>query len=289
MKKLINKPSDVVAEMLEGVVLMQPNVKLIADMNVIVRADIDEFKDKQVSIISGGGSGHEPSHAGFVGKGMLSAAVCGEVFSSPSWAQIYSAIKAVGGKKGVLFIVKNYMGDIMNFNVAKNFAQKEGIQCEIVIVADDVALLETVEARRARGIAGTVLVHKVAGYLCEQGLDLKEVADRVTKFANSIKTMGVALSPCTIPAVGQPSFQLGAKEMAFGLGIHGEAGWKIKEDMTADLATDTIMDVVLPHVQFDDNKSAVVLVNNLGSTTNMEMAIIIRRISSYMGLEPLCV
>src|SRR4051794_5151269 len=225
MKKLINRPDQVVDEMLDGLLALHPNLSRLAGYNVVLRSDFDERRDQQVAIISGGGSGHEPAHAGFVGPGMLSAAVVGEIFTSPSVDSVFAAIRAVAGNAGVLLIVKNYTGDRLNFGLAAEMARSEGILVETVVVADDVALANTQKNAGRRGIAGTVLVHKVAGAAAAEGKDLPQVAALAQAAADSVGTMGVSLSAGVSPATGQASFTLG-EEVELGLGIHGEPGVK---------------------------------------------------------------
>lgn len=212
MKKLINRAGDVVNEMVEGLVALHPGLSRLSDYNVVVRSDIDSVRDRQVALISGGGSGHEPAHAGYVGPGMLSAAVAGEVFTSPSADSVYAAIKAVAGKPGVLLIVKNYTGDRLNFGIAAEMARAEGIAVEMLVVADDVATGSMKESAGRRGIAGTVLVHKIAGAAAAEGLALEDVRQIASATARSIATMGLSLAPGIVPAVGKPNFVLGEED-----------------------------------------------------------------------------
>eukprot|EP01125_Pyxidicula_operculata_P019349 TRINITY_DN701_c0_g1_i2.p1 TRINITY_DN701_c0_g1~~TRINITY_DN701_c0_g1_i2.p1 ORF type:complete len:648 (+),score=142.26 TRINITY_DN701_c0_g1_i2:2602-4545(+) len=291
MKKIINNPDNVVADMLEGLILIQSGVKLIKEHNIIIRSDIEKSKKFNVSIISGGGSGHEPAHAGFVGEGMLSAAVCGDVFSSPTWSQVYAAIKACSGtdSKGVLLIVKNYTGDILHFGMAAEYARKEGIQVNMVIVKDDVALLDQIPQSKARGLAGTILVHRVAGALSKAGKSLKEVTEMARKVADAVKTMGVSLSPCTIPSVGKPSFYLGPREFSFGLGIHGEPGIHKAslDDYNAEKIVEYLLSSILKNIK-ESEREVIVFINNLSSTTNMELSIIASQVHKQLkskGIE----
>src|SRR4051812_30873604 len=222
MKKLINRPLDVVREMVEGLAAVYPGLRLLPGRTVLVRDDAERARDEKVAVISGGGSGHEPAHAGYVGRGMLSAAVAGAVFTSPDPDTIVAAIRAVTGPPGVLLIVKNYTGDLLNFGLAAELARAEGIAVEVVVVADDVALAAATETAGRRGLAGTVLVHKVAGAAAEAGASLAEVAVEARAAAGAVRTMGVALSPCTVPAARRPGVVLGGDEIEIGLGIHGE-------------------------------------------------------------------
>src|SRR4051794_5784934 len=224
MKKLINRPDRVVDEMLDGLLALYPNLARLSGLNVMVRAGFEERREEQVAIISGGGSGHEPAHAGFIGSGMLSAAVVGEIFTSPSVDSIFTAIRTVAGVAGVLLVVKNYTGDRINFGLAAEMARSEGILIETVIVADDVALATTEHTAGRRGIAGTVLVHKIAGAAAAEGKDLPQVAALAQAAAESVGTMGVSLSAGVSPVTGTASFTLDSDEVELGLGIHGEPG-----------------------------------------------------------------
>ncbi len=277
VKKLINDPRDVVHELLEGLADTNPTIALLEGENVVVRSDLPDSPDaRPVAIISGGGSGHEPAHAGFVGAGMLSAAVAGDVFTSPSVDAVHAAIRATAGPRGALLVVKNYTGDRLNFTLAAELASAEGIPTEVVMVADDVALRETLPADRSRGLAGTVLVHKIAGASAARGDSLERVTRQAREAAASLVTMGIALGSCIVPTAGQEGFSLGEREIEFGLGIHGEKGVRKAELMTADAIVDEILDTLLGH--FDDSSKRVgLLVNGLGATPPMELAIVARR------------
>lgn len=278
MKKLINDPRAVVREMLEGLVDLAPNQALLENEDVVVRAGLPpQDARREVAVLSGGGSGHEPAHAGYVGAGMLHAAVAGDVFSSPSVDAVLAAIRAVAGPPGVLLIIKNYTGDRLNFGLAAELARAEGIAVETVVVADDVALRDTVEPERRRGIAGTVLVHKVAGAAAAAGLPLEEVAREARTTASSLGTMGVALGPCTVPAAGRPGFTLGDDEIELGLGIHGERGVERTTLRRADDLVDTILDAILADRGLANGDRVALLVNGLGGTPPMELAIVARR------------
>ena len=246
MRKFLNDPRAVVREMLEGLADLSPGLALLAEEGVILRAGLPDFAArKQVAVISGGGAGHEPAHAGYVGPGLLHAAVAGDVFTSPPVDAVLAAIRAVAGPPGALLIVKNYTGDRLNFGLAAELARAEGIPCEIVVVADDVALRDTVEPARRRGIAGTVLVHKLAGAAAEAGLPLAEVAAEARAGAAALGSMGVALGACTVPAAGAPGFVLAEEEMELGLGIHGEAGVARHPRGTAAAVSATLLDAIL--------------------------------------------
>lgn len=226
MKKLINRSEDVVEEMLQGLSVLHPGLIRLSGHKVMLRSDAEQVRERQVAIISGGGSGHEPAHAGYIGAGMLSAAVAGEIFTSPSSDSVFAAIKAAAGRPGALLVVKNYTGDRLNFGVAAEMARAEGIAVETVIVNDDVALKGTEHATGARGLAGTVLIHKLVGAAAAQGRNLADLAAIGRAAVQSLATMGLSLSAGTSPLVGRPGFELGEDEIELGLGIHGEPGAK---------------------------------------------------------------
>ncbi len=209
MKKFINRPEDVVEEMLQGLVVLHPGLARLPGHKVLIRADADQAVRRQVAVLSGGGSGHEPAHAGYIGAGMLSAAVAGEVFTSPSSDSVFAAIQAVAGKSGALLVVKNYTGDRLNFGLAAEMARAEGIPVEMIIVDDDVALKGTGQAIGARGLAGTVFIHKLLGAAAAEGSSLADLAATGKAAVDSLATMGVSFSAGTSPAVGRPSFELG--------------------------------------------------------------------------------
>jgi dihydroxyacetone kinase len=277
MKKLINRPTEVVEEMVEGLVAIYPGLRRLPGQTILVRSDLPDAADRPVAVISGGGSGHEPAHAGYVGRGMLGAAVAGDVFTSPSPDAVLAAVRAVAGPRGALLIVKNYTGDRLNFGLAAELARAEGIPVEIVIVADDVALAASVENAGRRGLAGTVLVHKAAGAASEAGAALAEVAAEARAAAAAVRTMGVALTPCTVPAAGRPGFTLGEDEVELGLGIHGEPGVRRGPLEPADALTARLLDAVLADLAPAPGSRVVLLVNNLGGTPAMELAIVARR------------
>jgi dihydroxyacetone kinase len=285
MKKFINRAEDAVEEMLQGLVALHPNLVRLSGHKAIVRADAEQVRDRQIAVLSGGGSGHEPAHAGYIGTGMLSAAVLGEVFTSPSSDSIFAAIKAVSGKAGVLLVVKNYTGDRLNFGLAAEMARAEGISVEMVIVDDDVALKGTKSTTGARGLAGTVFIHKLMGAAATEGKSLSELAATGRAAVESLATMGVSFSAGTSPAVGKPSFELGEREMELGLGIHGEPGVKRTEMQTADQLTETLLAEVLKQGKFSDGKRVAVMVNNMGATTEMELAIVARHAIVFLERE----
>ncbi|HEX3860306.1 MAG TPA: dihydroxyacetone kinase family protein [Stellaceae bacterium] len=278
MKKLINDPRHVVREMLEGLVDLTPGQALLDNEDVVIRADLPpRDARREVAVLSGGGSGHEPAHAGYVGAGMLHAAVAGDVFTSPSVDAVLAAIRAVAGPAGVLLVIKNYTGDRLNFGLAAELARSSGIPVETVVVADDVALRDTVEPERRRGIAGTVLVHKVAGAAAAAGLPLAAVAQEARAAAAALGTMGVALGPCTVPAAGRPGFALGDDEIELGLGIHGERGVARTTLRRADELADTILTAILSDDALGRGDRVALLVNGLGGTPPMELAVVARR------------
>ena len=277
MKKLINDPRHVVREMLEGMADMTPGLALLDTENVALRADLPPRNARPIAIISGGGAGHEPAHAGYVGPGLLTAAVTGDVFTSPSVDAILSAIRASAGPAGAILVVKNYTGDRLNFGLAAELASLEGIPTEIVVVADDVALAGVVAAERRRGIAGTVLVHKIAGAAAAAGKPLAEVARLARAASARLGTMGVALGSCTVPAAGRPSFTLGDDEIELGLGIHGEKGVQRTTLKSADELANEMMARIVDDLGLRSGDRVALLVNNLGATPPMELAIVSRR------------
>jgi ATP-dependent dihydroxyacetone kinase len=277
MKKLVNDPRQVVREMLEGQVDLCPGQALLDGEDVIIQADLPPPASRGVAVLSGGGSGHEPAHAGYVGAGMLTGAIAGDVFTSPSVDAVLAAIRAVGGPRGALLIVKNYTGDRLNFGLAAELATAAGIPSRVVVVADDVALRDTVEPARRRGIAGTVLVHKVAGAAAAAGLSLEAVAAEAEAAAAALGTMGVGLGACTVPAAGKPGFSLGDDEMELGLGIHGEQGVSRARLQPADGIVDTILTTILAESAIGRGDRVALMVNGLGGTPPMELAIVARR------------
>ena len=279
MKKLINEPSAVLQEFLEGFVSVSPGLRLLPNRRVVVRSDFtDEISDREVALISGGGSGHEPAHAGYVGAGMLSAAVAGDVFTSPSVDVILEGIRAVTGRAGAVLIVKNYTGDRLNFGLAAEIARAEGLAVEMVLVGDDVALAAASGSGGPgrRGIAGTVFIHKIAGASAAEGEPLSTVVDDINAATESLGTMGVALSPCTVPAAGQPSFTLGENEIELGLGIHGEEGIRRAPIEHVDNLVDQLVTKIVEDRGLKAGDKIALLVNNLGGTTTMELNIAAR-------------
>ncbi|MBB6218852.1 dihydroxyacetone kinase-like protein [Anaerosolibacter carboniphilus] len=280
MKKMINHPEAVVEEMLEGVVKAHPQyVRKLEGFNVLVRANGPV--NGKVALVSGGGSGHEPSHGGFVGRGMLDGAVAGAVFTSPTPDQVFEAVKAVDGGAGVLLVIKNYTGDIMNFEMAAEMADMENIKVASVVVNDDVAVENSTWTTGRRGIAGTVFIHKIAGAAAEKGMNLDEVKRVAEKTIANVRSMGMSLTPCTVPAAGKPSFELAENEMEVGLGIHGEPGTHRDVIKTADEITAHLVEKILEDMDYSQSEVAV-LMNGLGGTPLMELYIMNRKVSSIL-------
>jgi dihydroxyacetone kinase-like protein len=278
MKKIINLPENIVDEMLKGMVAAHPEyVQRAEGFNVLTRAGSPQ---KKVALVSGGGSGHEPSHGGFVGKGMLDGAVAGEVFTSPTPDQVLGAIKAVDGGQGVLLVIKNYTGDVMNFEMAAEMAEMEGIHVDKVIVNDDVAVENSTYTTGRRGVAGTIFVHKIAGAAAEAGKSLAEVKALAEKVIANTRTMGMSLNPCIVPAAGKASFELGEDEVEMGLGIHGEPGTHKEKISSADTIVDHLLEKILADMDFKGE--VAVLVNGLGGTPLMELYIANRRVGEVL-------
>lgn len=272
MKKIINQPSNVIEDMVKGMALANEAQWLrIEGTNVICRKELSPGK---VGIVSGGGSGHEPAHAGYVGKGMLDAAVVGEVFTSPTPDQIFEAIKAVDQGNGVLLVVKNYTGDVLNFEMAGELAEAEGIRVEQVIVNDDIAVKDSENTIGRRGVAGTVFVHKAAGAKAEQGASLDEVKEAAEKTIAQVRSMGMALTPCTVPDAGKPSFHLDEDEMEIGIGIHGEAGTERKKIASAKEIANELTNHIIKDADLSAGDEVVVMINGMGSTPEMELFIV---------------
>jgi dihydroxyacetone kinase len=270
MKKIINRVEDAVNEMCRGIVAAHPNLTLDERYKIVKRKDADENK---VALISGGGSGHEPAHAGFVGEGMLSAAVCGDVFASPSSVQVYNAILQTKTKKGTLLIVKNYSGDCMNFDSASEMAADDDITAESVYVNDDVAVEDSLYTVGRRGVAGTIFVHKIAGAAAEAGKDLAEVKRIAMKTVASVKSIGVALSSCTVPAKGSPTFELAEDEIEFGVGIHGEPGIERRKLVSSKALAEDMTGKLIAELDLRAGDKCAVMVNGLGATPMMELYI----------------
>lgn len=271
MKKLINQVDNIVNEMLDGMTAAFPQyVKRLDGFEVLVRAS---GPSEKVALVSGGGSGHEPSHGGFVGRGMLDGAVAGEVFTSPTPDQIFEAIKAVNGGKGVLLVIKNYTGDVMNFEMAADMAADEGINVAQVIVADDVAVENSTWTTGRRGIAGTVFVHKIAGAAAEAGLNLADVKRVAEKVIANVRSMGMAVNPCTVPAAGKKSFELAEDEVEIGIGIHGEPGTHREKISSVNDISDKLLEKILAEGIYSKGDEVAVMVNGMGGTPLMELCV----------------
>jgi dihydroxyacetone kinase-like protein len=280
MKKFVNDINDVDAEMAEGFAKAFPDIIQSLGDGVFVRT---HKKDAgKVALVSGGGSGHEPAHAGYVGEGMLDAAVSGPVFTSPSADAVYKAIGAVATDAGVLLVIKNYTGDVLNFEMAADMASDDDIDVEYVVVDDDVAVEDSSFTAGRRGVAGTVFVHKIAGAKAEQGATLAEVKAVAEKVIANVRTMGVALAPCTVPAAGKPGFELADDEMEMGIGIHGEPGVRREKIRPADEIVDELLDHILADLDYVGHDVAV-LVNGSGGTPLMELAIANRRVAQVLA------
>ncbi|HYT51876.1 MAG TPA: dihydroxyacetone kinase subunit DhaK [Gaiellaceae bacterium] len=282
MKKLINKPDDVVTEALHGIAAAHADlVRVQFNPNVIVRADAPV--QGKVGLVSGGGSGHEPMHGGFVGPGMLDAACPGEVFTSPTPDQMLDATKAVNGGAGVLHIVKNYTGDVMNFEMAAELAGGESIEVEAVVIDDDVAVQDSLYTAGRRGVGTTVLAEKICGAAAEEGRNLSEVAELCRKVNANGRSMGMALTSCIVPAAGKPTFELGDDEMEIGIGIHGEPG---RERMKLAPAAEIVEKLTVPIVEdlpFEQGDQVLAFVNGMGGTPLIELYIVYNDLSRFLG------
>lgn len=281
MKKIINGVEQVEDQMIMGMVKAYPQyVKKLDCGNVVVRA---EKKEGKVALISGGGSGHEPAHGGFVGKGMLDAAVAGAVFTSPTPDQIYEGIKAIATDAGVLMVIKNYTGDVMNFEMAAEMAESmDGIKVKQVVTNDDVAVQDSLYTIGRRGVAGTVFVHKIAGAKAEMGASLDEVQAVAQKVIDNVRTMGMAIKPCIVPAAGTPGFEIADDEMEIGIGIHGEPGVEKKALESADAIVDQLMEKILSDIDYTDSEVAV-MINGCGATPLMELFIVNNRVADVLA------
>lgn len=282
MKKFINDVALVEDQMIQGMVKAFPQyVRKLDCGNVVVRA---KKKEGKVALISGGGSGHEPAHGGYVGRGMLDAAVAGAVFTSPTPDQVYEGIKAIATDAGVLMVIKNYTGDVMNFEMAGEMAQADGIKVKQVITNDDVAVKDSLYTVGRRGVAGTVFVHKIAGAKAETGASLDEVQAVAQKVIDNVRTMGAAIAPCTVPAAGKPGFELKEDEMEVGIGIHGEPGTHREPIKPADAVVDGLLEKILADIDYTGSEVAV-MVNGAGATPLMELFIINNHISDVLAAK----
>lgn len=279
MKKIINDVAAVEEEMILGLVKAAPQkLRKLEYGTIVVREPKQEDK---VALVSGGGSGHEPAHGGYVGEGMLDCAVAGTVFTSPTPDQVLEGIKAVATDKGVLCVVKNYTGDVMNFEMAIEMAADEGIKADYVVVNDDVAVKDSLYTTGRRGVAGTIFVHKIAGAKAAKGASLEEVKAAAEKVIANVRSMGMAIEPCTVPAAGKPGFELSDTEMEIGIGIHGEPGTHREALGTADSIAKMLLDSILADLDYTGS-DVVVLVNGMGGTPLMELYIVNNFVQDYL-------
>lgn len=280
MKKIINDKDKIISQMLNG--LQKANedkVKINEELKIVYRKDLP-IKGK-VGLISGGGSGHEPAHAGYVGDGMLDCAICGEIFTSPTPDQVLEAIKLADSGQGVFMVIKNYTGDVMNFEMAKDMAEMEGINVDYIIVNDDVAVEDSTYTTGRRGIAGTIFVHKVLGAMARSGKSLEEMKAMAEKIVKNIKSMGMATKACINPISGKESFDLSEEDMEIGVGIHGEPGVKQEKIKSADEISKELLDRILDDFENLDG-DFVLMVNGMGQTTEMELFIVNNFASDYL-------
>ena len=275
MKKLIQEKTQFLNDMLDGLKYTNPNIDVIAE-TVVVRKD---KKTSGVALVSGGGSGHEPAHAGYVAEGMLDAAVCGEDFTSPTPDKVLEAIKAVDNGDGVLLIVKNYAGDVMNFEMTQDMAAMEGINVEMVIVKDDIAIDD---ADKRRGVAGTVWVHKYAGYLAEQGTHLKALKTKIEQFLEGVRSIGMAIMPPAVPTTGKYGFDIGEDEMEIGIGIHGERGL---ERTQIEPIAQIVQRLTTKLEQEVDSDALIVMINGMGGTPLSELNIVTKYVAQQLEKE----
>ena len=287
MKKLVNDPSDYVDEMLEGMVAAYPDrVRRLDGTKVLVRSDAPV--DGKVGVVSGGGSGHEPTHAGYIGDGMLDGAAAGEVFTSPTADELNEMVRACDAGEGVLCVVKNYEGDVMNFDTAAEMAEMEDVEVAQVVVNDDVAVEDSLYTSGRRGVCGTILVHKAVGAKAADSGSLEEVQAVGEKVIDNVRTMGMALTSCITPEKGEETFDLGEDEIELGIGIHGEPGTERTEMMTADEVAEHLTENVLADLDPDDGDDVVSIVNGMGGTPLSELFIVNRKVQQILddrGLE----
>ena len=286
MKKIINNPADFVPEMLDGLLKAHPDQLAYAeDIHSIVRADAPV--EGKVALATGGGSGHLPVFLGYVGKGMLDGCAVGDVFASPSADQMLEVTKRIHGGQGVVYIYGNYGGDVMNFDMAGEMAEMEDIEVRTVLVKDDVASAPPAEAGRRRGVAGMVFAFKVAGAKADLGGSLDEVVEVAERALANIRTMGVALSPCTVPLAGKPTFTIGDDEMEIGMGIHGEPGMKREKLQTADQISERMATAILDDLQPSAGDRLAVMVNGLGATPPEELYVMYRKVHQLLTTREL--
>jgi dihydroxyacetone kinase-like protein len=282
MKKLINDPDDVVDEMLDGMVAAHPDsVRRLPETDVLVRDNTPV--DGKVGLVSGGGSGHEPTHAGYLGEGMLDGAAAGGVFSSPTADEFEALLEATDSGEGVLAVIKNYEGDVMNFETAIEMVEMEGTDVATVVVDDDVAVEDSLYTSGRRGVCGTILVHKAAGAKAAAGADLDEVQRVGQKVIDNVGTMGMALTSCVTPEKGEPTFDLPEDEIELGIGIHGEPGVERTDVMAADEITAELTESVLEDLDLDEGQEVMTIVNGMGGTPQMELFVVNRKLQEILG------
>ena len=281
MKKIINKPSDFVEESIDGLIKSHPDVYALAKDNgrVITRA---KKASKKVGIVTGGGSGHLPVFTGYVGTGFLDACAIGSVFASPSVEQMVSAIKNADNGNGVLCIIGNYGGDVMNFEMACEMVEAEGIKTKKIIVADDIASASVEEKSKRRGIAGMIFVFKIAGAIAESGASLEEVFNTASEANTNIRTLGVALSPCILPEAGKPTFEINDDEIEIGMGIHGEPGIKREKLKPANELVDDLYKRIIIDSKLTANDNIAIMINSLGATPLEELYIVSKRVNENL-------
>ena len=281
MKKIINKPENVVTEMLDGLAYVHSDlVHRVEGFDIIAR---NEQAAGQVGLISGGGSGHEPAHAGFVGDGMLSAAIAGAVFTSPTPNQILEAIKEADQGAGVFMVVKNYSGDIMNFEMAQELAEMEGIEVASVVVDDDIAVENSLYTQGRRGVAGTIFVHKILGHAAREGKSLTDIKVLADKIVPNIHTIGLALSGATVPEVGKPGFVLAEDEIEYGIGIHGEPGYRKESMQPSRQLAEELSGKLLEAFEAKAGERYALLINGMGATPLMEQYVFANDVASILG------
>ena len=284
MKKVINAPENVVADMLRGMELAHGGLlRVMHDFGVVLRADAPV--GGKVALVSGGGSGHEPTHGGYVGPGMLDAACAGAVFTSPTPDQMLEASKAVDGGAGVFYVVKNYTGDVLNFEMAAELAEAEGIQTDYVIVNDDVSVEDSTYTTGRRGIAGTILLHKIVGAAADDGRDLSGVGEMASRVNANMRSMGMSLTSCTPPESGEPIFEIADDEMEIGMGIHGEPGIERKKIEPADQIVDEMLGKILGDTVDFTGGEVAVMINGLGGTPLMELYVAYARVAEVLKRE----
>lgn len=286
MKKLINSPEDVVSESVEGLAFAHESLlELHPRARVVMRRD---RRREKVALISGGGSGHEPLHVGYVGYGMLDAACPGEIFTSPTPDQMYEAAKVTDRGQGILFIVKNYTGDTMNFSIAVDLLTAEDYSVEQVVIADDVAVKDSLYTAGRRGVGGTIFAEKIVGAKAEEGTSLEELKELCEKVSNNVRSMGVALTSPTVPASGKPTFEIATDEMEIGIGIHGEPGRERVKLRTAKEIVEVMAKAIVEDLPFVAGDQVAVMVNGMGGSPLIELYLVYRELKNYLdkiGIE----